>query len=67
VIFAELRPLAWGPVHFEMPVPASVNVWALLLTLAAIIAVFRLKIGMIPVLAGCAFAGLLLHLAGAHT
>jgi chromate transporter len=64
-IFAELRPVAWGPLHFEMPVLASANVWALLLTLAAIGAVFRLKIGMIPVLAGCAFIGVLLHLAGA--
>jgi chromate transporter len=54
-------------VHFEMPVLASVNVWAALLTIAAITAVFRFKIGMIPVLAGCALAGLLLHLAGAHT
>jgi len=64
VIFARQQPLAFGPVRFEMPVLASVNLWALLLTLAAIIAVFRLKIGMIPVLAGCAVAGVLLHLAG---
>jgi chromate transporter len=64
VIFARQQPLAWGPVRFEMPVLASVNVWALLLTLAAIVAVFRLKIGMIPVLAGCAMAGVLLHLVG---
>jgi chromate transporter len=42
-----------------------VNIWALLLTLAAIIAVFRFKISMIPVLAGSAFIGVLLHLAGA--
>jgi chromate transporter len=65
VIFAELRPLTWGPVHFDMPILASVNVWALLLTLLAIVAVFRLKIGMIPVLAGCAIVGVLLHFAGA--
>jgi chromate transporter len=63
-IFAELRPLTWGPVRFEMPVLASANVWALLLTLAAIVAVFRLKIGMIPVLAGCAIVGVILHFAG---
>jgi chromate transporter len=64
-IFAELRPIGWGPLYFEMPVLASVNIWALLLTLAAIIAVFRFKISMIPVLAGSAFIGVLLHLAGA--
>jgi chromate transporter len=54
-----------GPVHFDMPVLANVNVWALLLTLGAVVAVFRLKIGIVSVLAGCALAGLLLHLAGA--
>jgi chromate transporter len=63
-IFAELRPLTWGPVRFEMPVVVSANVSALLLTLAAIVAVFRLKIGMIPVIAGCAIVGVFLHLAG---
>jgi chromate transporter len=63
-IFASTEPLQWGPVRFDMPVLASVNLWALLLTLAAIVAVFRLKIGMIPVLAGCALAGVLLHFAG---
>jgi chromate transporter len=47
-----------------MPVLASANVWAFLLTLAAIVAVFRLKIGMIPVLAGCAMVGVILHFAG---
>ena len=64
-IFAEtLRVTGFG-FSFDAPAVASVNIWALLLTLAAIIAVFRLKIGMIPVLAGCAFIGVLLHLAGA--
>jgi chromate transporter len=37
----------------------------LLLTCGAILAVFRLRIGMIPVLAGCALIGVVLHLAGA--
>jgi chromate transporter len=64
-IFAELRPAAWGPLHVEMPVLAGANLWALLLTCGAILAVFRLRIGMIPVLAGCALIGVVLHLAGA--
>jgi chromate transporter len=64
-IFAELRPIAWGPLRFEMPVLASANIWALLLTCAAVVSVFRLRIGMIPVLAGSAFIGVVLHLAGA--
>jgi chromate transporter len=64
VIFAEQQMLRWGPLHFEVPVLASVNLWALLLTIGAIVAVFRLKIGMIPVLAGCALIGVALHFAG---
>ena len=36
----------------------------LVLTLAAIVAVFHLKIGMIPVLAACAALGIAYHLAG---
>jgi chromate transporter len=64
-IFAELRPVVLAPLHFEMPVLASANLWALLLTCGAILAVFRLRIGMIPVLASCALIGVVLHLAGA--
>ncbi len=64
VIFAEQQMLRWGPLHFELPVAASVNIWALLLTIAAVFSVFRLKIGMIPILAGCALIGVALHFAG---
>jgi chromate transporter len=51
--------------HLDMPVPGSASVWAILLALAAIVAVFRFRAGVIPVLAGCALTGLLLHLMGA--
>lgn len=37
-IFARVRPVAWGPVQFDAPVFQSVNVWALLLSVAAVIA-----------------------------
>ena len=47
----------------DVPVLASVNLASLVLTLAALLAVFRFKIGMIPVLAACAAIGVLLHLA----
>ena len=49
----------WG---MDLPVLASVDLPALVLTLAAIIAVFRLRLGMLTVLAGCAVAGLLWRL-----
>ena len=46
-----------------MPIPASINLPALVLTLAAILAVFRFKVGMLKVLAACSAAGVLYHLA----
>jgi chromate transporter len=36
-----------------------------MLSAAAIVAIFRFKIGMIPTLIGCCSAGLLLYVAGA--
>lgn len=44
-----------------MPALSSLNPAAL--SLAAALAVFRFKIGMLRVLAGCAAAGVLLYLA----
>ena len=44
---------------------ASVDLWALLLSVAAIVAMFRFKVGMIPTLAACSAAGLALYLVGA--
>ena len=64
-IFAEVRPVAWGPFSFDAPVVTSVNVWALLLAAAAVVAMFRFKVGMIPTIAACSAAGLALYLAGA--
>lgn len=64
-IFAEIRPFAAGPIRFDMPVLSSLNPWALALALAALVAVFSLRVGMIPTLAACATAGAGLHLAGA--
>jgi chromate transporter len=62
VLFTELRPIqGWG-VSLDVPVISSVNLPALVLTLGAMLAVFRFKVGMIPVLAACSLAGVLLHL-----
>ena len=54
---------AWG-LRFDAPVPASLDLPALLLAIAAGVALLRFRIGVLPVLAGCAAAGLALHLAG---
>jgi chromate transporter len=64
-IFAEVRPLAFGPFRFEAPVLASVNLWALLLSIAAVVAMFRVKVGMVPTLAATSATGIALYLAGA--
>lgn len=61
VLFSQTRELKYGPLHFDAPVLASINVWAALLSFAAIVAMFVFKIRMLPVLAACAAAGILLY------
>ena len=51
--------------RFDAPVLASVDLWALMLSGAAVFAMFRLKTGMIPTLAASSAAGVALYLAGA--
>jgi chromate transporter len=48
----------------ELPVLSSIDPWALLLSAAAMFAIFRLKAGMIPTLAACSAAGLVLFFVG---
>jgi chromate transporter len=64
-IFADVRPVRWGPFGFDAPVLSSVNVWALVLSAAAVVAMFRFKIGMVKTLAATSAAGIVLYLAGA--
>jgi chromate transporter len=56
-LFGAVREVATPTGAFEVPVLASVNWAALALATAAAIAVFRFKIGMIPVLFGSAALG----------
>jgi chromate transporter len=64
VIFSQTRKIALGPLHFDAPVLPSVNVWAAVLSAAAILAMLVFKVRMIPVLAVSASAGIALYLAG---
>jgi len=48
-----------GPFSIELPVWASLSLPSLLLSLAAAIAIFRFRLAVIPVLLGCAVAGML--------
>ena len=66
-IFRETIPIRAFPLSFDAPNFASVNAWALALSVAAAIAIFRFKVGMIPTLAACCTAGVVLYLLGAIT
>jgi chromate transporter len=61
-IFAEVSELQMAAVRLEVPVLSSLNLPALLLTLAALVAVFRFNAGPVTVIAGAALAGVLLWL-----
>ncbi|WP_414474374.1 chromate transporter [Microvirga sp. M2] len=64
-IITQVHPVAWGPVQFDAPVFQSVNIWAFLLSVVAVIAMFRFKVGMVPTLAATSAAGIVLYLLGA--
>jgi chromate transporter len=63
-LFRETVPVHVFPFWFDAPRPASVDLWALALSVAAAVAIFRFKVGMIPTLIGCCVAGMLLHILG---
>jgi chromate transporter len=63
-VFRETMPIRAFPLSFDAPVFSSVDVWALVLSVAGAIAIFRFKIGMIQTLAASCAAGIVLYLAG---
>ena len=63
--FHETRPMRAMGMGFDAPVLSSLDPWALALSVAALLAVFRFKAGMIPTLLACSLAGVGLHLVGA--
>ena len=63
-LFARTFPVAGFGLSFELPYVASVDGWALALALAAAVALFRFRAGVLPVLGGCALAGVALHMIG---
>ena len=64
-VFRQTTRLSAFPLSFDAPVLSSINGWALSLSAAAAIAVFRFKAGMIATLGACCAAGAILHLVGA--
>ena len=66
-IFREVQPVQISLLSFDAPRLASVDPWALALAVAAAVAIFRFKVGMIATLAGCCAAGVVLFLLGVHS
>lgn len=63
-LFARTLPVRAYGLSFDAPVLASVNPWALALSVAAALAIFRVKAGMLQTLAACSAAGIALHVFG---
>jgi chromate transporter len=66
-IFHEVRSVRGYGFAFDTPVLASVEPWALALSIAAMVAIFRFKVGMITTLLVCSAVGIGLHFAGLVT
>ena len=64
-VFRETLPIRAFPLSFDAPNFLTVDPWALALSVAAAVAIFRFKVGMIPTLAACCMAGIVLYLVGA--
>src|SRR5882672_4924018 len=64
-VFREVEPVRGFLLAFDAPKFSSVDPWALALSVAAAVAIFRFKVGMIPTLIGCCAAGIVLFLLGA--
>ncbi len=59
VLFRNLHETHGFGMTVDLPVLTSVNIPSLILTVGAIVAVFRFKVGMLAVLAACSILGLL--------
>jgi chromate transporter len=60
-LFADVVVHHVAGMKLQLPTLASANIAAMVLTLAAILALFRFKMGMVAVLAGSALAGIAYH------
>ena len=64
VLFREVVPISAWPLSIDLPRPASIDWAAAALSTLALVAVFRLGLGMAPVLAGAATLGIALWATG---
>ncbi|CCE12023.1 putative chromate transporter (ChrA-like) [Bradyrhizobium sp. STM 3843] len=63
-LFRQTVPVQGFGLAFDAPVPASIDLPALLLSVAAAVAIFRFNAGMLVVLAASCITGVLLRVAG---
>jgi len=63
VIFRETVPWHGFGLNVSLPVPPSIDIFATLLAIAAALAIFRFKVGIIQTLLACSLAGVVLQLA----
>ncbi|WP_230383229.1 chromate efflux transporter [Paracoccus shanxieyensis] len=64
VVFDEVQTVTAYGLDLDVPVWSTVNLAAAALVLAALVAVFRFRLGAVTVLAGCALAGVALASVG---
>lgn len=64
VVFEEVATITTFGLDLDVPVWSSIDLAAAALVLAALVVVFRFRIDPVTALAGCAMAGLGLHIAG---
>jgi chromate transporter len=63
-LFRETTPVRSFGLSFDMPILSSIDIAALVLSIAAATAIFRFNLGMLTVLGGSCLAGIALRLAG---
>ena len=63
-LFSEVHERHLGLLTLQLPVLGTLNLPALILAIAALIAMFRFKVGMIATLLGSSAAGVLMNIAG---
>lgn len=61
-VFRQTREVRAYGLSFDAPIFGSLDIWALLLDIAAALAVFRFKVGVIQPLAYSCAAGIVLYL-----
>ena len=63
-LFRTVTPFVAGPLHFDLPVPSSLDPFALLLSVGAMVAIFRFNAGVIVTLGASSVLGMAFYLAG---